>query len=486
MSRREHDFLGEVEIPDTAYYGAQTFRALQNFDFTGQRLCAYPIFVNALAKVKKACILANNELGFISEAQKDAVVKACDRIIKGELHDQFVVDMIQGGAGTSTNMNANEVITNLALEIMGHKKGEYQYLHPNDHLNFAQSTNDAYPCAIHIAIDEYMVEAIAALKGLVEKINKKAKEFKNEVKMGRTHLQDAVPMTLGQEFKGWADTLEQELAHLEAARSEVLGMNLGATAVGTGINAHPDYAKAAQKYLREVTGRPFTTEKDLVAATSDTSPYVFASAMLKKLALKLIKITNDMRLLTSGPRTAIGEINLPKMQPGSSIMPGKVNPVIPEVTAQVCYAVIGNDITVSLGAENGQLQLNVMEPVIAWALFNSAHMITNAMNTLGERCVVGIEANSKRCIDLVMNSVGIVTALNPHIGYEASAAIAKEALASGKSVYELALATGKIKEAELKKILDPKNMLKSSVSAEDVKHRDALKAGGKDGGCCMK
>lgn len=458
-TRKEHDFIGELEIDDSVYYGIQTFRAKENFDITGQRLSDFPVFIVALAQVKKAAALANYELGLLDSGIKEAIIKACDKIINGEYHDQFVVDMIQGGAGTSTNMNANEVIANVALEIMGHKKGEYQYCHPNDHVNLSQSTNDAYPTALRVALYELLGMLSESMEMLKKSFIKKSQDFKNVLKMGRTQLQDAVPMTLGQEFGAYASMVQVDIERVLDARNLIGVINLGGTAIGTGINSHPDYSAIVEKKLQEVTKGPFFIADDLIEATQGTGGYVQISGVLKRVAVKLSKICNDLRLLSSGPRAGLNEINLPKMQPGSSIMPGKVNPVIPEVVNQVCFSVIGNDITVTMAAEGGQLQLNVFEPVIAYGLFNSIQILMKAMETLVYKCIDGITANEKVCRDFVFNSIGIVTALNPYIGYENSASIAKEALQSGKSVYDLALERKLLTKEQLDDIFKLENML---------------------------
>lgn len=458
-TRKEHDFIGELEIADDVYYGIQTFRAVENFSITKERLSNFPVFVKALAQVKKAAALANFELNLLDENIKNAIVFACDRIIAGEFLDQFVVDMIQGGAGTSTNMNANEVIANVALEYMGHKKGEYQYCHPNDHVNLSQSTNDAYPTALRLALYELLFDLIESMQILKTSFDGKAEEFTHVLKMGRTQLQDAVPMTLGQEFQTFAVMLGEDMQRVREAQNLVREINLGGTAIGTGINSHPDYPKIVETKLQEVTNRPFVTATDLIEATQDTGAYVQVSGVLKRVATKISKICNDLRLLSSGPRAGLNEINLPKMQPGSSIMPGKVNPVIPEVVNQVCFNVIGNDITITLASEAGQLQLNVFEPVIAYSLFNSIVRMKRACITLAQKCVDGITANEEVCRDFVFHSIGIVTALNPYIGYENSAKIAKEALQTGKSVYDLTLEHKLLSKEELDEIFKPQNML---------------------------
>jgi aspartate ammonia-lyase len=388
------------------------------------------------------------------------ICDACDEIIGGQYHDQFVVDMFQGGAGTSTNMNANEVIANIGLEKMGHKKGEYKFLHPNNDVNLSQSTNDAYPTALRVALFEKLGELTVSMSIIKNSFAKKAAEFKDIIKMGRTQLQDAVPMTLEQEFRTYAVMIGEDIQRVIEAQQLMREMNMGATAIGTGINAHPDYAKTVEAKLQEVTGRPFVTAGDLVEATQDTGAYVQISGVLKRVATKMSKICNDLRLLSSGPRTGFGEINLPAMQPGSSIMPGKVNPVMPEVVNQVCFQVIGTDVAVTMACEGGQLQLNVFEPVIAFNLFNSVNMMRNAFEALAYTCVDGITANPERCKALVLNSIGLVTALNPFIGYENSTSVAKEALETGGSVYDIVLARGLLAKDELDDIIKPENMIK--------------------------
>jgi len=459
-TRMEHDLIGDKEISNECYYGVQTARAAENFHITGIKLSSFPTFIVSLAKVKKAAALANFELGLLAEAKKNVICEACDEIIAGKYHDQFVVDMFQGGAGTSTNMNANEVIANIGLEKMGHQKGEYKFLHPNNDVNLSQSTNDAYPTALRVALYEKLGELTESMKIIKSSFANKAVEFKDIIKMGRTQLQDAVPMTLEQEFRTYAVMIGEDIQRVIEAQQLVREMNLGATAIGTGINSHPDYSKMVEAKLQEVTGRPFVTAGDLVEATQDTGAYVQISGVLKRVATKMSKICNDLRLLSSGPRTGFGEINLPAMQPGSSIMPGKVNPVIPEVVNQVCFQVIGTDIAVTLACEGGQLQLNVFEPVIAYNLFSSINMMRNAFETLAYTCVDGITANPERCKSLVLNSIGLVTALNPFIGYENSTSVAKEALETGGSVYDIVLARGLLAKDELDDIIKPENMIK--------------------------
>ncbi|KGI55822.1 aspartate ammonia-lyase [Campylobacter sp. MIT 97-5078] len=465
-TRKEHDLIGELEISDDVYYGIQTFRAMENFNISHNRLENFPRFIRTMARVKKAAAMANCELGLLDKKKEQAIIKACDKILEGGYYDQFVVDMFQGGAGTSTNMNANEVIANIALEILGHKKGEYQYLHPNDHVNLSQSTNDAYPTALRMALHDYLSDLAKVMEHLKKAYERKAVEFKDVLKMGRTQLQDAVPMTLGREFQTFAVMIGEDIERVLEARRLVLEINLGGTAIGTGINSHPDYPKVVEKKLREITGFEYKVANDLIEATQDTGAYVQISGVLKRVATKLSKTCNDLRLLSSGPKCGLSEINLPKMQPGSSIMPGKVNPVIPEVVNQVCFYVIGADVSVTFASEGGQLQLNVFEPVIAYSLFNSIVMLEKAMKTLADKCIDGVTANEQICSDFVYNSIGIVTALNPYIGYENSASIAKEALNTGKRVYDLALERGLLSKERLDEILTPANMLNPQMIAK--------------------
>lgn len=437
--RVEHDFLGEKQIPDTAYYGVQTLRAQENFNITGITNASEPLFIQAFGYVKKAAAMANRDCGVISEKVADAIMFACDELIAGKYCDQFVTDLIQGGAGTSINMNVNEVIANIGLEYMGHKKGEYEYLHPNNHVNCSQSTNDAYPTAFRIALYRKIDEYIASVERLQAAFAQKGEEFDHVLKMGRTQLQDAVPMTLGQEFHGFATTVGEDIKRLQEAQMLITECNMGATAIGTRINAPEGYPELCTKYLAEISGLPITLAEDLIEATSDTGAYVQVSGTLKRSVVKISKICSDLRLLSSGPRTGLNEINLPRMQAGSSIMPGKVNPVIPEVVNQTAYYVIGTDLTITLAAEAGQLQLNVMEPVIAFSLFTSLKYMANALDTLTEKCIKGITANEEACRNMVLNSIGIVTALNPLLGYEMCASIAKEALQTGKSIHDIAV-----------------------------------------------
>jgi aspartate ammonia-lyase len=458
--RYEHDLLGERPIPASAYYGVHTLRAVENFPITGTPISIYPDLINALACVKQAAALANNELGLLDKDRTNVIVRACEEIRAGKLHEEFVVDVIQGGAGTSTNMNANEVIANRGLEHLGHRRGEYQHLHPNEHINMSQSTNDVYPTAVKVALHIAISRLVDAMSELRHAFEAKAGEFADVLKMGRTQLQDAVPMTLGQEFSTYAVMLGEDEERLKEAAALIREINLGATAIGTGINAHPDYAAAVCQHLVKITGIPLATAANLVEATQDAGAFVQLSGVLKRVAVKLSKTCNDLRLLSSGPRAGLGEINLPPMQAGSSIMPGKVNPVIPEVMNQIAFEVIGNDITVSFAAEAGQLQLNAFEPVIAHSLFKSLKHLRAGCLTLAERCVKGITANREHLRRSVEHSIGIVTALNPYIGYTNATAVAQEALITGKSVYDLVLEKGLLTKSELDEILQPEVLTK--------------------------
>ena len=459
--RIESDLIGELQVPAEAYYGVQTQRALNNYKISNTRMCDYPEYVISIAYVKMAAAEANAELGVLDRKIADAIVEACREIVGGKFHDQFPVDMMQGGAGTSVNMNANEVIANRALELMGHKKGEYQFCSPNDHVNCAQSTNDAYPTAFRYTFVRMNKILVKALEDLIASFHAKGEEFKDIIKMGRTQLQDAVPMTSGQEFMAFAHNLEEEIANINRNAVLLREINMGRTAIGTGLNAVPGFAELCTQKMSEFTGDELVKASDLVEATPDTGAYVSYSAALKRLAVKLSKICNDLRLMASGPRCGLHEINLPAMAPGSSIMPGKVNPVIPEVTNQVCFKVIGNDTTVAFAAEAGQLQLNVMEPVIAESILESITWLINALNTLRTKCIDGITVNREHCYEMVKNSIGIVTALNPYIGYKASTKVAKEALATGGSVYDIVLEQGLMTREKLDEALDPKAMLES-------------------------
>lgn len=457
--RKESDLLGELQVPLNAYYGVQTQRAIENFQISGQKLSSYPRFIKALAYVKKAAAKTNYELGLLPDELYKNIAQACDEVATGQYNQEFPIDMIQGGAGTSVNMNANEVIANIVLEKMGKEKGQYEFCSPNDHINLSQSTNDAYPTAIKLALLQQNEMLTDSLSELIEAFRRKGREFHDVIKMGRTQLQDAVPMTLGQEFEAFAATLEEDITKLNANAKLFEEINMGATAIGTGINSPSGYANLCAKNLAKVTGFHIVSAKNLVEATPDTGSYVIYSSAIKRLAVKISKICNDLRLLSSGPRAGFFEINLPPMQPGSSIMPGKVNPVIPEVVNQVCYKVIGNDLTVTMAAEAGQLQLNVMEPVMCHAIMENIYFLSNALSTLTEKCVNGITANKEVCLNMVKHSIGIVTALNPFIGYKTSTQIAKEALETGKSVYNLVLEKGILSQEKLDEILDPRNML---------------------------
>ncbi|HVA58242.1 MAG: aspartate ammonia-lyase [Gemmatimonadaceae bacterium] len=458
QTRREHDLLGERDVPADALYGVQTLRALENFPITGVPIREFPSLVEALAAVKAAAARANADLGLLPRDVAHAIDEAAMEIRAGRHHEHFMVDAIQGGAGTSTNMNANEVIANRALELMHKPRGDYAVVHPNNHVNLSQSTNDVYPTAVKVALHTSIEGLRAAMRDLVNAFLAKADEFSPFIKMGRTQLQDAVPMTLGQEFAAFGHTILEDVDRLGEAQALIREINMGATAIGTGINAPPGYAEKVREHLSQITGLSLITAPDLVEATSDTGAFVQLSGVLKRCAVKLSKICNDLRLLSSGPRTGLGEINLPAMQPGSSIMPGKVNPVIPEVVNQVCFDVIGGDVTVTMAAEAGQLQLNVFEPVIAYRLLRSVDTLRNACVVLRERCVTGITANPQRMRDFVEHSIGIVTALVPVIGYDKATQIAKAALDTGRGVTELVLEQKLLTRQQIDRILDPERM----------------------------
>jgi len=458
-TRPEHDLLGDREVPHEFYYGIQTLRALENFNISDIALSHFPGLIAALAAVKQAAVRANRELGLLPDPVADAIDQACQEIRNGKFHTQFVVDMIQGGAGTSTNMNANEVIANRALEILGHEKGEYAHCHPNNHVNLAQSTNDTYPTSLKIALIDANRGLVDVLEELVAAFAAKGEEFAPVIKMGRTQLQDAVPMTLGQSFTAYAATLAEETARLNENADLFLEVNLGGTAIGTGINAAPEFGERAVAHLAQITGHAVRLAPNLVEATQDTGAFVMYSSAVKRLAVKLSKVCNDLRLLSSGPRAALNEINLPRMQPGSSIMPGKVNPVIPEVVNQISFKVIGNDLTVTLAAEAGQLELNVMEPVIVQSLLESIEMLKNGMRTLLHRCVKDITANPEECRRQVENSIGLVTALNPVLGYEVCSELARDALANDCGVYQLVLERKLLSREDLDRLLAPENMI---------------------------
>ncbi|ALV47317.1 class II fumarate hydratase [Arthrobacter alpinus] len=458
LTRSEHDLIGDRDIPVDAYWGVHTLRAVENFPITGTTLSSNTHLVTGLAMVKQAAAQANHELGLLDDLRAGAIIAACKEIIAGKLHDQFVVDVIQGGAGTSSNMNANEVIANRALEILGHQKGEYQFLHPNDHVNLSQSTNDVYPTAVNVATIFGAKSLVVAMEYLCDAFAAKAVEFRTVVKMGRTQLQDAVPMTLGQEFNTYAVTMGEDRARLAESTLLVHEINLGATAIGTGLNAPIGYSAMACRHLAEISGLPLTTSIDLIEATSDVGAFVHLSGVLKRVAVKLSKICNDLRLLSSGPRAGFGEITLPAVQAGSSIMPGKINPVIPEVVNQVAYEVIGNDVTITMAAEGGQLQLNAFEPIIVHSLTKSMRHLEAACITLADKCIRGITAHEDKLRAQVEHSIGLVTALNPRLGYTTSTAIALEALATGRGVAELVLEHKLLTAEQLNELLRPEHL----------------------------
>lgn len=458
-TRLEHDLLGDREVPEEAYFGIQTLRAKENFPITGVTINLYTDLIVALTQIKKAAIKANHEIGLIPDDIYKAVNKACDEIINRKYHIHFIVDVIQGGAGTSTNMNANEVIANRALEIMGYEKGQYEYCHPNNHINLSQSTNDIYPNAIKIACYYKTVKLLSALRNLVDSFRAKAKEFSDVIKMGRTQLQDAVPMTLGQEFEAYAYTLEEEIYRVEHNVDLLLELNIGGTAIGTGLNASHEYREAVIKHLSKITGIKLRKSENYIEATQDTGAFVIFASVLKRLAVKLSKICNDLRLLSSGPRAGLNEINLPKMQPGSSIMPGKVNPVIPEVVNQVAFNCIGKELTITIASEAGQLELNVMEPIIAVSLFEMMDSLKNSMIVLKSKCIDGITANREVCRKMVENSITLVTALNPILGYELSSSVAKEALESNRSITSIVLERKLMSKKQLDELLTPENLI---------------------------
>ncbi|MBQ1914380.1 MAG: aspartate ammonia-lyase [Selenomonadaceae bacterium] len=460
--RKEHDFLGELEVPDDVYYGVQTMRAIENFSITGRRLDED--FIKSMAKVKKAAAQANMETGRLERRIGNALVQAAEEIIDGELIDQFPVDPIQGGAGTSINMNMNEVLCNRALEIIGEEKGRYDIISPNNHANMAQSTHDSLPTAIKVCLTYKSHKVTDSLEYLASALEKKAEEYKDVLKMGRTHLQDAVPITLGQEMGSYASAIRRSIKRVEWAIDSIRLINMGGTAVGTGLNAEPAYIKAVARKLREITGENFETSTNIIDATNNTDGFVDVSSALKNTALVLIKMANDFRLMASGPRCGLGEISLPKRQPGSSIMPGKVNPVIAEVLDQACYQVIGNDLAVTLGVENGQLELNVMEPIMAYNLFSSMNYIAAGCRTFVDKLLEGMEANREQCQKWVDNSVGVVTALLPHIGYEQSAMLAKEAYNTGRPIREIILEKGILPEDKLNQIMSPEQMTRPGIT----------------------
>ncbi|MDD2608331.1 MAG: aspartate ammonia-lyase [Giesbergeria sp.] len=461
--RQESDFIGVKTIPPAAYWGVHTARAVENFPITGHTVAHMPQLIRAFAFVKKAAAHANLQLGAITPTQAHAIAQACDDLIAGQLHDQFVVDVIQGGAGTSTNMNANEVIANRALEHLGLPKGRYDVVHPNDHVNASQSTNDAYPTALKLATWVEIQELLQALTKLRGAFEAKAHEFASVLKIGRTQLQDAVPMTLGQEFTAFASMIAADEARLRASASLMTEVNLGGTAIGTGINAPVGYVDVVIPELARLSGVPVTAAADMIAATADTGAFVDISGILKRIATKLSKISNDLRLLSSGPQAGVGDIQLPARQAGSSIMPGKVNPVIPEVMNQVCFEVIGNDVAITMASEGGQLQLNAFEPLMGWALHQSLTHLARACHTLQVNCVEGIEANHALLAQRMAESITLVTALNPLIGYEKAAAIAKAAMASGKTIAATAEELGIMGQAEMNQLLVPERLTQAGA-----------------------
>ena len=459
-TRKEKDLLGERLIPDKALYGIQTLRAKENFKITNTKLKHYSELIIALAMVKKAAAIANFKLGILQNKKYEAIKSACDEIISGKWHGHFIVDMVQGGAGTSTNMNANEVIANRGLEIMGHSRGDYQHLHPNNDVNLSQSTNDAYPTAVRLSIILSHKRYLDSLYDLSYALKQKSIEFSDVIKMGRTQMQDAVPITLGQEFNGWKATIKEDIGVVKNSIKSFTEINMGATAVGTGINSDPEYCDLVIDELTRIADIEMFRARNLIEATSDMGAFVTFSSILKRNAIKLSKICNDLRLLSSGPRTGINEINLPPVQPGSSIMPGKVNPVIPEVVNQIAFQVIGNDLTVTLAAEAGQLQLNAMEPIITFNILKSLNMLTQGIKSLTEKCINGITVNKEICKEQVNNSIGIITALNPYIGYENATRIAKQAIEKNESVRDIVLAEKLLSKKEIDDILSPENMTK--------------------------
>ena len=464
--RMEHDSIGSKEIPADVYYGVQTLRAAENFHITGMYM--HPELIKSVVQIKKAAAITNCEVGHLDKKITEAIVKACDEIIGGKMHDQFIVDPIQGGAGTSLNMNANEVIANRAIELLGGDKGNYSIVNPNDHVNYGQSTNDVFPSCGRITSLKLLNKAQLQLTRLYDALLNKAEEYDGVIKMGRTQLQDAVPIRLGQEFRAYSAAIKRDISRLESAKQEMSSLNLGGTAIGTGLNADIMYSQKVITILSDICGLPLTQAYDLIDATQNLDGYTFVSGVVKACAVNLSKISNDLRLMSSGPRAGLGEINLPAKQNGSSIMPGKVNPVIPEVVNQVAFNIIGNDMTITMATEAGQLELNAFEPIIFYNLFQSIETLSYAVSTLVDNCVQGITANVQRCKSMVENSVGIITALCPHIGYEKSAVIAKEAIKTGASVKELILRDGILSEDKLGKILNPYSMTEPGISGQEM------------------
>ena len=469
MFRIERDLLGDQPVPHYAYFGIHTLRAVHNFPITGTRLSAYPDLVNALVSVKQAAAETNRDLRLLDPSKADAIIAACEEIRSGKLHDQFVVDVIQGGAGTSTNMNANEVVSNRALELMGYERGQYHHLHPLDDVNAGQSTNDAYPTALRVALQSAAARLREAMALLRQAFRAKADEFAGIVKTGRTQLQDAVPMTLGQEFGAYAVMLQEDDQRLTEACALLDEINLGGTAIGTGLNAHPDFAARACSHLSTITGLPLSTAPDLIEATQDTGALVHLSSVLKRLAVKLSKICNDLRLLSSGPRAGLGEINLPPVQAGSSIMPGKVNPVIPEAVNQIAFKAIGNDVAITMAAQAGQLQLNAFEPLIAHCLFDNLALLHAGCIILAERCITGITANADHLRATVHRTIGMITALTPHVGYAQASAAAAEALATHRSVADIVAEHNLLNPEEIAEILSPERLAQPHALLADAR-----------------
>lgn len=467
--RYEKDFLGEKEIPADVYYGVQTLRAKENFPITGYRM--HEELIRAFAIVKKAAAQANMEVGRLYEGIGNAIVQASDEVIEGKFHEYFIVDPIQGGAGTSMNMNANEVIGNRALEIMGHQKGEYIHLSPNTHVNMSQSTNDSFPTAIHIAVLKQLDILLETMQSMHDVFQKKAKEFDHVIKMGRTHLQDAVPIRLGQEFEAYSRVLSRDIKRINQSKQHLYEVNMGATAVGTGLNADPRYIEIVVKKLADISGLPLVGAEHLVDATQNTDAYTEVSASLKVCMMNMSKIANDLRLMASGPRAGLAEIALPARQPGSSIMPGKVNPVMAELINQIAFQVIGNDHTICLASEAGQLELNVMEPVLVFNLLQSISIMNNGFRSFTDHCLADIEANEKRLKEYVEKSAGVITAVNPHLGYEAAARIAREAILTGQSIRDLCLQNDVLTEEELDIILNPYEMTKPGIAGAELLER---------------
>ena len=466
LYRSEHDSVGERAVPKDVYYGVQSLRAAENFPITG--LAMHPELINSIAEIKKASAITNYEIGLLENRVADAIVAACEEIAAGKLHEAFIVDPIQGGAGTSLNMNANEVIANRAIELLGGEKGDYRLVNPNDHVNYGQSTNDVFPSAGKLAVLKLLVRAQIQLERLYQALVEKAEEFDGVIKMGRTQMQDAVPIRLGQEFRAYSEAVRRDIARFERAKDEMRCLNMGGTAIGTGINADEQYLRRIVPNLSKVTGLSLVQAFNLIDATQNLDEFVAVSGAVKTCAVNLSKMSNDLRLMSSGPRCGFGEINLPPRQNGSSIMPGKVNPVIPEVVNQVAFNIIGNDMTVTMAAEAGQLELNAFEPIIFYNLIQSVETLTYAVHTLVDHCIVGITANRERCRDMVEHSVGIITALCPHVGYEKAAEMAKRAIETGAPVRRLILEEGLLDEASLDKILDPYSMTEPGISAKEL------------------